>query len=54
MMPASSVSGWYFSHPESRYFGIGKIADDQVEAYARRKGVSVEAARALLRPNLRD
>jgi len=54
MMPASSVSGWYFSHPESRYFGVGKIADDQVEAYARRKGIGADAARALLRPNLRE
>jgi 5-methyltetrahydrofolate--homocysteine methyltransferase len=54
MMPAASVSGWYFSHPESKYFGVGKIAQDQVEDYASRKGISVEAATALLRPNLRD
>ncbi len=54
MMPAASVSGWYFSHPESRYFGVGKIAEDQVEDYARRKGMSPQAARNLLRPNLRD
>ncbi len=54
MMPAASVSGWYFSHPESRYFGVGKIAEDQVEDYAARKGIGLEAARALLRPNLRD
>ncbi|MBV1904620.1 MAG: methionine synthase [Pseudomonadales bacterium] len=37
MDPAASVSGWYFSHPESRYFGVGKIGEDQVESYTRRK-----------------
>ncbi len=42
MYPAASVSGWYFSHPDARYFGIGRIARDQVEDYARRKGMSVE------------
>jgi 5-methyltetrahydrofolate--homocysteine methyltransferase len=52
MLPAASVSGWYFSHPESRYFGVGKIAEDQVRDYADRKHVSVEAAEKLLRPNL--
>ncbi len=41
MMPASSVSGWYFGHPEARYFGIGKISMDQVEDIAKRKGVAV-------------
>ena len=41
MMPASSVSGFYFSHPESRYFAVGKIARDQVEDYARRKQMPV-------------
>ena len=41
MMPASSVSGWYFGHPEARYFGVGKITMDQVEDIARRKGVAV-------------
>ncbi len=40
MMPVSSVSGWYFAHPESRYFGIGRIDQDQVADYARRKGES--------------
>ncbi len=54
MMPAASVSGWYFSHPESKYFGIGKIANDQVEDYARRKGISMDAARSILRPVMRD
>ena len=42
MYPASSVSGWYFSHPDSKYFGIGKIAKDQVEDYAKRKNMKVE------------
>jgi 5-methyltetrahydrofolate--homocysteine methyltransferase len=54
MLPAASVSGWYFSHPDARYFGIGKIADDQMQDYAARKGIPVDAARSLLRPNLRD
>jgi 5-methyltetrahydrofolate--homocysteine methyltransferase len=40
MWPAAAVSGWYFSHPEARYFGVGKINRDQVEDYARRKGMS--------------
>ncbi|MEZ5479540.1 MAG: methionine synthase [Thiolinea sp.] len=44
MYPAASVSGWYFSHPDSRYFGIGRIARDQVQDYAQRKGMSVEEA----------
>jgi len=42
MLPTASVSGFYFSHPEARYFGTGKIARDQVEDYATRKGMSVE------------
>ena len=40
MIPASSVCGWYFSHPQSRYFNVGKIDKDQVEDYARRKGIT--------------
>ncbi|MCO6413617.1 MAG: methionine synthase [Thiogranum sp.] len=52
MMPAASVSGWYFSHPESKYFGVGKINRDQVEDYARRKGMTVEEAERWLAPNL--
>ena len=39
MLPTASVSGLYFAHPEARYFGIGKIGRDQVENYARRKGI---------------
>ncbi len=48
MYPAASVSGWYFAHPQARYFGVGKILDDQVEDYARRKGMSLEEARKWL------
>ncbi len=52
MYPASSVSGWYFSHPDSRYFGIGRIARDQVEDYARRKGMTLTEAERWLAPVL--
>ena len=52
MIPAASVSGFYFSHPESTYFGIGKIEKDQVESYAKRKGMSVEEVERWLQPNL--
>jgi 5-methyltetrahydrofolate--homocysteine methyltransferase len=52
MLPAASVSGYYFWRPESQYFGVGKIGKDQVEAYARRKGVSVEEIERWLAPNL--
>ncbi len=48
MYPAASVSGWYLSHPEARYFGLGQIGKDQVESYARRKGISVATAERLL------
>ena len=44
MWPASSVSGWYFSHPAARYFGVGKIGPDQLADYARRRGVTPEEA----------
>ena len=54
MMPAASVSGWYLAHPESRYFGVGKINDDQVESYAERKGLTIEQAKQHLRPVLAD
>ncbi len=53
MMPAASVSGFYFSHPDARYFGIGKIDRDQVESYAERKGISVEEAERWLGPVLK-
>jgi len=52
MYPASSVSGWYFAHPESKYFGVGKIEKDQVVDYASRKGISLEEAEKWLRPVL--
>jgi 5-methyltetrahydrofolate--homocysteine methyltransferase len=52
MWPGSSVSGFYYSHPESRYFGIGKIEKDQVEDYARRKGWSIAEAERWLGPLL--
>ena len=52
MYPTSSVSGYYFGHPESRYFGLGKIGEDQVVDYARRKGVSKAQAEKWLSPNL--
>ncbi len=52
MWPGSSVSGLYFAHPESRYFGIGKIERDQIEDYAARKGWSIELAERWLAPIL--
>ncbi len=52
MYPAASVSGWYFSHPESKYFGLGQISKDQVEHYAQRKGMSLEEAERWLAPVL--
>ncbi len=52
MWPASSVSGYYFSHPKSTYFGLGKIGKDQVEDYARRKGMSVGDVERWLAPVL--
>jgi 5-methyltetrahydrofolate--homocysteine methyltransferase len=52
MTPAASVSGWYFSHPESRYFGLGKIDKDQVESIAKRKGMDVDVMERWLAPNL--
>jgi 5-methyltetrahydrofolate--homocysteine methyltransferase len=52
MLPTAAVSGWYFSHPESKYFGVGKINRDQVEDYARRKGMTLEEAERWLAPNL--
>lgn len=52
MYPAASVSGWYFSHPESRYFGLGQISEDQVIDYASRKGMSREEAERWMAPFL--
>ena len=54
MWPAASVSGYYFANPQARYFGLGKIQEDQLIDYAERKGISLEEARKWLRPNLID
>jgi 5-methyltetrahydrofolate--homocysteine methyltransferase len=52
MMPASSVCGWYFAHPDSRYFGLGKITEEQGRDLAERKGIPWEDLRRWLSPNL--
>jgi len=52
MWPASAVSGFYFSHPESQYFAVGKLAKDQVEDYAHRKGMDLATIERWLSPNL--
>jgi 5-methyltetrahydrofolate--homocysteine methyltransferase len=52
MMPAASVSGLYFAHPESRYFAVDRLTREQVEAYAKRKGMSVSEVERWLAPNL--
>lgn len=52
MLPTAAVSGFYFAHPESRYFGLGKITEDQVKDYAERKGWSMEHAERWLAPAL--
>ena len=52
MMPAASISGLYFSHPSSKYFGLGRIEKDQVESYAERKGIDLAVAERWLGPNL--
>ncbi len=52
MVPTAAVSGLYFSHPQSQYFGLGKITKEQVEDYAKRKGMSVEEAERWLGPSL--
>jgi 5-methyltetrahydrofolate--homocysteine methyltransferase len=52
MFPASSVSGLYFGHPDSKYFAVGKIERDQIESYAQRKGMTVEEAQKWLQPYL--
>jgi 5-methyltetrahydrofolate--homocysteine methyltransferase len=54
MWPASSVSGYYFANPESKYFGLGKIKKDQLGDYAKRRNISVELAEKWLSPNLAD
>ena len=52
MFPTAAVSGFYFSHPDARYFSVGKVARDQLESYAKRKGMSVAEAERWLAPNL--
>jgi 5-methyltetrahydrofolate--homocysteine methyltransferase len=52
MWPAASVSGFYFAHPDARYFAVGKIGKDQVEDYARRKGMDLRTVERWLSPNL--
>jgi 5-methyltetrahydrofolate--homocysteine methyltransferase len=52
MNPPASVCGWYIAHPQSHYFGLGKIGRDQLEDYAKRKGMAIEEAERWLRPNL--
>jgi 5-methyltetrahydrofolate--homocysteine methyltransferase len=52
MWPAASVSGYYFAHPESKYFGLGRIKDDQLEDYATRKNIPLEEARKWLMPKM--
>jgi 5-methyltetrahydrofolate--homocysteine methyltransferase len=52
MLPAASVSGLYFAHPQARYFTVGRLGEDQVSNYARRKGQTIEAIERWLAPNL--
>ncbi len=52
MLPTAAVSGFYFGHPESQYFGVARIGSDQLADYAERRGVDIETATRWLRPNL--
>jgi 5-methyltetrahydrofolate--homocysteine methyltransferase len=52
MLPTAAVSGFYFAHPRSAYFGVARVGEDQLEDYAGRRGVSLDQARQWLRPNL--
>ena len=52
MIPISSVSGYYFAHPEAEYFGVARIGRDQLEDYARRRGIPLADAERYLRANL--
>ena len=52
MVPAASASGWYFAHPDARYFAVGKIGKDQAEDYARRKGMDLWIVERWLSQNL--
>ncbi len=53
MLPAAAVSGWYFAHPQARYFGVGPVGEDQLADYAKRSGCTLSEARARLAPSLR-
>ena len=52
MLPTAAVSGYFFAHPQASYFGVARVGRDQVEDYARRRGISLEQAERWLRPNL--
>ena len=52
MFPTAAVSGYYFAHPKSKYFGVGKITEDQLADFASRKNIEIEFARKWLSPNL--
>src|SRR5690606_24657163 len=52
MYPAAAVSGWYFSHPRSQYFAVGRVSKEQVADYAKRNGISLQEAERLLASNL--
>jgi Methionine synthase I, cobalamin-binding domain len=54
MWPAASVSGYYFAHPQAKYFGLGKMTEDQVADFANRKGITLEEAQKWLAPNIVD
>ena len=52
MFPTAAVSGFYYSHPDAKYFSVGKVSRDQVESFAERKGISIDEAEKWLSPNL--
>ena len=54
MWPAASVSGYYFGNEEAKYFGLGKITEDQLVDYAKRRNISKDEAEKWLNPNLAD
>ncbi|MGB5388488.1 MAG: vitamin B12 dependent-methionine synthase activation domain-containing protein, partial [Eudoraea sp.] len=54
MFPAASVSGYYFAHRDARYFGLGKITEDQIVDYAGRKEIELSKARKWLAPNIAE
>jgi 5-methyltetrahydrofolate--homocysteine methyltransferase len=54
MFPTASVSGWYFAHPDSKYFGVGRITEEQISDIASRRGISVEESERWLQANKAD